>query len=163
MKFTAAQLENLIVCQIIQYKGCNKLELRRFIILQIWGYIMSVYGNPKFTGKSLATYLDSIATRAKNYKAKVGMSPAGISLSGKTIQYWYSYGNKWEQFNIANRTKYLCFNSSILRIDCEAVPYSNDNSSFTWFNFTFTLPKGSSPTVLKLNLSASTIGSLKNG
>lgn len=150
------------MCETLLYSNCSNIELRRFKILQVWANWLYTYGKPTFSGNSLVTYLDKITTKAQNYKPKNRMAPAGIQLSGGIISYWLSnYKQRSNNFYVVNRTNLLCFNSSSLRIDCEAV-VSPQLISFTWFNFTFALSKNSNPKFLKLDINTANLGILTN-
>ena len=160
---TAAQLESQMVCENIRLKNCSLPYLVRYFSLQIWANSMYLYREPKLTGTSLPAYLDSIVKRARNFKSTLRLTNTYAQASGSQI-YLRDYKKNWNNFEVASpRASLLLFNSSKLRVDCGTVTYSQSNGSFAWLNFTFILPKGSSPSQLKFNLNKATMASLKNG
>lgn len=149
-----------MVCALLPFTNCTTLEYQRWNALFIW---IDRFQNLKFTGPSLSAYLDKLVNKAKVYTPKLIFDKVYLSTYGYTFNI-DSYRSNWTYIK-HNQTdlSFIAFNSSQLRIDIQNTVLSNYNSSFACVNFTFYLPKGSKPSVLKFTYNSSSSSSLTNG
>ena len=139
--------------------NCSSLEYQRFYAMNIW---INQFPKLKFTGPSLSRYLDKLVNQSKTYKPSLMFDEVYLHLYGYTLSF-DSYRANWTKVTL-NQTdfSFIAFNSSQLRIDSQIKVVSQSVDSLVWVNFTFYLPKGPIPSVLKYNYNTSSTN-FKNG
>lgn len=156
---TNVQLEAQAVCRVLNMVKCPSIEFQRYEIMQLWA---QEFSRLKFTGSSLSAYFDKLVKAALAYQSPADQFRSAFlyifdnELSTLVFQYYHQGFGSY----VINKPywSFVAFNSSKLKIEC-----SIENQSLKWANITFKLPKGSSPAILSLNVSVSSIRDYKNG
>lgn len=145
-----------MVCELIEISRRYCLtSYQRIQAMWIWA---RHFPKLKFTGLSLSAYLDRLLYRSRIYRPPFEFVYNSIRtfLNGNIGYIGLSAYVRHLQTN-ATELKFLCLNSSVLRIDCEwkilTDQWMNNFSCFTWFNFTFF----SNSSSLKFNFNTSSI------
>lgn len=129
-KPTNKQLETQMQCRLLSLGNCS-IEWKRYYALQVWG--IDFY-QLKWTGQSLATYLDRLVSRAAAFKPKVLYELTTALFMGEFS--FRTFRNGTLRYLPPPRSNYIdmvCLNSTYLRIDCSW----RAGNKLTWVNFTF--------------------------
>lgn len=131
---TKTQMEKQMLCDLIPVTNCSK-QYQRFWAALVW---QQKYPKLKWTGKSMSLYFDRLVMNAVAFKPSLKFGWARLIFVDYFTVKIASYID-WSdrEVSLDQVGKFLCFNSSQLRIDCETHQDSDNMSILAWVNFTF--------------------------
>lgn len=149
------QLENQMICELMNIAECQDVEMRRFQAMQMW---VQRYPSLRIVNK-LPEYFDSLISKAKNYQPRFKFGIVNIIKSDNDFFYKAFKSESPSQIGLGQselESSYVCLNSTQLRVDCHMKQLPEQKVTFSRFIFNFFLPKGSNPPSLRFSFDSST-------
>lgn len=147
-----------MICSLLPSTNCTTLEYQRWNAMLLW---ISRYPDLKFTGPSLSAFLDRLVNKARAYMPRLFFDQVSLSISRNDFSMDTYRSNKTSVYFNQTDFSFIALNSSQLRIDIQNKMNGFSSSAIVLVNFTFYLPKGSNPSVLKYTYIPSSVNSTK--
>lgn len=121
---TNEQLENRLICELLNAKDCA-IEKQRFEAIAKWSL---KFPTLEWSGSSMVSYFDKLIERASSYEAEIKYDSVNVVLDGNYF-YVKSFKNGSQIGLVVPDGSFICLNSEKLYVLCET-GFNQDNKRY---------------------------------